>query len=150
MKEYPMNHPESSLKKTRLSQPGAAAARAIGALNERKRTEAERREKYKSELAELERLAAAELSRLRKIQREDLRKQESRVALRIGRDVLVQMRRKGVAGALLTDALSAWQSTDLAELNGLLSAEGDPESGMKDMDLKCEASGQSDSEIRLD
>lgn len=145
-----MSQTESSVKRSRASKPGAAAARAMVALNEHKKAEAARREKYKAELFELERLAAAERSRLRKHQRDERQSSEARVASRLGRDMLVQMRKQGTVGTTVADLVAAWSPMDMAELLSLIEPDSAADHEAVELPSASEPSLTADTETRLD
>ena len=106
---------------------GRAASKSRKALEALRAAEARRRDAFKHERAELERAAATEEASLRRVERERRQKQEGRMASRLGRMVLVALRRQGFTGTLLvaTD-LNGWPQRDRDELQALLVPTAEP------------------------
>ena len=111
--------------KEQASKPaiGRAASKAVRALQALQAAEAARRVEFKKQREELERAAAAETVLLRRAERERRHKQQLHAANRLGRMVLVALRRQGLSGTLLVaDDLNAWSEQDRKELMDLLEA----------------------------
>lgn len=102
---------------------GRAASKALRALQALQAAEAARRVDFKKQREQLERAAAAETVLLRRAERERRHKQQLQAANRLGRMVLVALRRQGLTGTLLVaDDLNAWSAQDRNELLVLLEA----------------------------
>ena len=122
-----MEIPNMQTEPTTNGAVGRTASKSRKALEALRAAEARRRDAFKHERAELERAAATEEASLRRVERERRQKQEGRMANRLGRMVLVALRRQGVTGTLLvaTD-LNGWLQRDRDELQALLVPTADP------------------------
>ena len=119
--------PSKPAEPTTNGAEGRAASKSRKALEALRAAEARRRDAFKHERAELERAAATEEASLRRVERERRQKQEGRMASRLGRMVLVALRRQGFTGTLLvaTD-LNGWPQRDRDELQALLVPTAEP------------------------
>ena len=122
-----MEIPSKPTEPTTNGAVGRAASKSRKALEALRAAEARRRDAFKHERAELERAAAIEEASLRRVKREHRQKQEGRMASRLGRIVLVALRRQGVTGTLLVAAdLNGWPQRDRDELQALLVPTAEP------------------------
>lgn len=118
-----MDNEDEPKEPSRKPSSGPPASKAVRALQALQAAEAARRVAFKRQREELERAAAAETVLLRRAERERQHKQQLRAANRLGRMVLVALRRQGLSGTLLAaDDLNAWSEQDKRELMALLEA----------------------------
>ena len=114
------DEPKEPSRKPSSGRPVSKAAKALQALQA---AEAARRVDFKRQREELARAAAVEAVLLRRAERERRHKQQLHAANRLGRMVLVALRRQGLSGTLLVaDDLNAWSDQDRRELIVLLEA----------------------------
>ena len=114
------DEPKEPSRKPSSGRPVSKAAKALQALQE---AEAARRVDFKRQREELARAAAVEAVLLRRAERERRHKQQLHAANRLGRMVLVALRRQGLSGTLLVAGdLNAWSDQDRTELMDLLEA----------------------------
>lgn len=117
-----MEIPSKPTEPTTNGAVGRAASKSRKALEALRAAEARRRDAFKHERA-----AAIEEASLRRVKREHRQKQEGRMASRLGRIVLVALRRQGVTGTLLVAAdLNGWPQRDRDELQALLVPTAEP------------------------
>ena len=118
-----MENDDESQEPSRKPSRGRPISKAAKALQALQAAEAARRVDFKRQREELERAAAVEAVLLRRAERERRHKQQLHAANRLGRMVLVALRRQGLSGTLLVaDDLNAWSDQDRRELIVLLEA----------------------------
>lgn len=122
-----MKNANKPVEPTTNAAVGRAASKNQKALDALLAAEARHREAFRRERAELARAAATEAASRRRAERESRREQEGRMASRLGRMVLVALRRQGVTGTLLvaTD-LNGWRQRERDELQALLVPTAEP------------------------